>query len=472
MSHPHIGFGYAMTMDRPSSPETSPNNSPALHYFGPRQSPPEDSRRTSQTLLYFGLLTLFFYLATPAGFLVDIQTTYMLKNQLHASAPRISEFRLLTAIPVYFAFVFGLIRDQWNPFGLRDRGYFLIFGPATAVTFIILAIVPLSYIGLLAGLLAAMLMSRFINAAYQGLMALVGQERLMSGRLAVVWNVVATIPLVLSAIASGYISDHLNPKSTFILVAVFAACIALLGLWKPRAVFTDVYQKPLARGEGFVANLKRLIRHRPVYPAILVWLLWNFAPGANTPLQFYLTDHLHASDSVYSYFNGIFAAAFVPTFLLYGFLCKKVALNKLLWWGTIAAVPQMVPLAFIHSANLALVMAVPIGLMGGVATAAYYDLSMRSCPPGLQGTLMMLVDGVFLLSARGGDLLGSWIYKSSPTNGFLYCVISITIVYALILPVILLVPKELISTADGQPNAALERQGLEEIGQAMPTSGS
>ena len=53
----------------------------------------------------------------------------------------------------------------------------------------------------------------------------------------------------------------------------------------------------------------------------------EFRAGSNTPLQFYLTDQLHASDAVYSYYNAIFAAAFVPTFLLYGFLCKKVALK-------------------------------------------------------------------------------------------------------------------------------------------------
>ena len=43
---------------------------------------------------------------------------------------------------------------------------------------------------------------------------------------------------------------------------------------------------------------------------------------------------------------------------------------------------------------------------------------------------MMLVDGVLLLSSRGGDLLGSEIYNSSPTHGFLYCVIATTTVYA------------------------------------------
>ena len=143
-------------------------------------------------------------------------------------------------------------------------------------------------------------------------------------------------------------------------------------------------------------------------------------------------------------------------------------LNKLLWWGTIVAIPQMIPLAFIHSGKLALMLAVPIGLMGGISTAAYFDLAIRSCPPGLQGTLMMLVDGVLVLSARGGDLLGSKIYNSSPTHGFLYCVIATTVVYALILPLILLVPKQLIATADGQRNPEIEAEVLEEIAEMSP----
>ena len=100
-----------------------------------------------QTLQYFGWLTLFVYLATPTGYLVDIQTSYMLKNQLHATATQISTFRLLTAIPVYFAFIFGLARDMWNPFGLRDRGFFLIFAPLTAAAFIWMAVSRVSYQG-------------------------------------------------------------------------------------------------------------------------------------------------------------------------------------------------------------------------------------------------------------------------------------------------------------------------------------
>lgn len=339
----------------------------------------------------------------------------------------------MTGIPVYIAFAFGLARDHWNPLGLRDRGFFLIFAPTTAAALIWMAFSGFSYLGLLVGMLLAMLSSRFVAAAYQGLIALVGQEKRMSGRLSALWNVVSAVPVVAGAFASGYISDHLAPQGAFFLVAAVTVLIALLGLWKPISVFGQLYEKPQARGTDFIGNVRRLVTHRAIYPAVLICFLWNFAPGSATPLQFYLTNALHASDSVYSYYNGIFAAAFIPTFLLYGLLCKKVSLDKLLWWGTLVAVPQMIPLAFIHSANLALVLAAPIGLMGGVATAAYFDLAMRSCPPGLQGTLMMLVDGVLALSARAGDLLGSWIYNSSPTHGFTYCVIATTVVYALIL---------------------------------------
>ena len=117
--------------------------------------------------------------------------------------------------------------------------------------------------------------------------------------------------------------------------------------------------------------------------------------------------------------------------------------------------PQMVPLAFVHSGAMALRLAVPMGLMGGVATAAYFDLSVRSCPAGLQGTLMMLVSSGMMLAARGSDLLGAKLYAANPALGFRYCVIATTAVYALILPVITLIPKQLIATRDGEPNPAI-----------------
>jgi predicted MFS family arabinose efflux permease len=429
---------------------------------------PSGSRNTRTIFFYFGSLTLLVYLVAPE-YLLDIPTSYMLKNHLHATAPQVSLFRLLTGIPMYVAFLFGLVRDLWSPFGRRDRGFFLLFAPLTAGIFLWMGISSLSYLVLLIGMILAMMSFRFILAAYQGLIALIGQETLMSGRLATLSSMFYQIAIILAAFASGVISENLSPFQTFLLMAALAASIGLFGLWKPRSVLGHAYDQPQARGADFRGDVRRLVQHRAIYPAVLINFLWWFNPGLNTPVQFYLTNQLHTSDAAYANFLGIFAISFIPTYLLYGFLCTRMPPSKLLWWGTLLGVPQMVPLAFVHSGNLALALAAPMGLMGGMATAAYFDLAMRSCPPGLQGTLMMLVSAGINLAARGGDLLGAKIYASSPAHGFLYCVIATTAVYALILPVIPWVPKQLIATADGERNAAIEAEIAAEIGEAEAT---
>jgi NAD(P)-dependent dehydrogenase (short-subunit alcohol dehydrogenase family) len=413
-------------------------------------------------------LTLLVYLVAPE-YLLDIPTSYMLKNDLHATAPQVSLFRLLTGIPMYLAFLPGLARDLWNPFGLRDRGFFLLFAPLTACVFVWMGVSGLSYRVLVIGMILVMLSFRFLLAAYQGLIALVGQELLMSGRLSTLSSMFYQTALILAAFASGIVSESLSPRQTFFMMAALAASLGLFGVWRPQFLRGHVYGRPQAQGSNLRGDVRRLLKHRAIYPAVLISFLWWFNPGLNTPVQFYLTNQLHASDATYSNFLGIFAISFIPTYLLYGLLCTRLPAAKLLWWGTIVAVPQMVPLAFVHSGNLALALAVPMGLMGGMATAAYFDLAMRSCPPGLQGTLMMLVLGGNMLAARGGDLLGAKIYAGFPTQGFLYCVIATTAVYALILPVILWVPKHIIATADGVPNPEVDAEVAAEIGAAPST---
>jgi MFS family permease len=428
----------------------------------------EEPASTGQIFGYFAPLTLLVYLIMPHGYLLDIATSNIMKYQLHASATQTSMFRFLTALPLYFSVVFGLTRDLWSPLGLRDRGYLFVFAPITAAIFAWMAWSKLNYTNLIVGMFLVMFVFRFVAAAQWALLALVGQEKLMSGRLSALWNIMASLPYILGALASGWIAEHLPPHQMFLLMAALSLLLFLFAFWKPKAVFDHAYDKPQAKGADLIGDIKRLLKHRAIYPAVLIMFMFQFAPGSNTPLQYYLNNQLHASKAIYSDYYAIFAVSFIPMFFLYGWLCKKVSLRALLWIGTIITVPQMMPLAFIHSAAAALWWALPIGMMGGIAAAAYYDLAMRSCPPGLQGTLMMLVDGFFLLSYRGGDLLGAKIYASSPTNGFLYCALATTAVYALILPVILLIPKELIATADGEKNPQVEAEMLAEIGEASP----
>jgi Na+/melibiose symporter-like transporter len=274
----------------------------------------------------------------------------------------------------------------------------------------------------------------------------------MTGQVSAAWNVFLSIPMVAALLMGGTLSGFLEEKSAddavtilFLVGAAVMAAIALYALWRPAAVFDNIRVESNADP---IKDLARLLRHRPIYPALLIWLLWNFAPGSTTPLQYHLQNSLHATDAQWGQWNAIFAGSFIPTFIGYGLLCRRFPLKTLLLWGTVLAVPQMVPLLFIHTIAQALIAAVPIGLMGGLATGAYLDLIMRSCPKGLQGTTLMMSNSLYFVVVRFGDVLGTHLYDRY--GGFTVCVIAITLVYALILPALLLIPKHLIATADGE----------------------
>ena len=427
--------------------------------------------RAGAVFLYFTPLTLLVFLALPNGFLLDIATSFMLKNQVRATPEQIANFRLLTAVPVYLAFFFGLARDLWNPFGLRDRGLFMIFGTVTAAAFLLMTTLTLSYRGLLVSMFVVMLSFGFVAAAARGLLALISQEQLMSGRLSALWNAVSSAPYVFGAFAAGYLSG-LTPAYTFRLVALLSAAIALYGLWKPRAVFGHAYDLPPAQGTSLLGDLKRLVRHRAAYPAVLLVCFCQFTPGFNTPLQFYLANDLKAPDWVYGDFQGIMQAGYIPAAAVYARLCTRLPLRRLLWWATLLWLPAAIPLLLIHSSASALWFAVPIGLANGFAFTAFWDLSMRSCPPGLQGALMMLVAGMYELAYRGGDVAGTWIYASSATHGFAYCVVAATATSTLMLAILQLIPKEITATADGEPSPQVEREVLAEIAATTSAAGA
>ena len=126
----------------------------------------------------------------------------------------------------------------------------------------------------------------------------------------------------------------------FLVGAAVMALVALYGLLKPASVF-DNLQAERASDAHPVDDIKRLVKRWPIYPALLIWFLWNFAPGSGMPLQYYLQDALLEEDSQWGQWNAIFAAAFIPTFLAYGVLCRKFPLRPLLFWGTVVAVPQL-----------------------------------------------------------------------------------------------------------------------------------
>jgi hypothetical protein len=416
--------------------------------------PPAERARI---FMYFGGLIILLAFADPNGGLMDVPVTFFLKNKLHLEASEVATFRLVAAIPLYLSFLFGLARDNWSPLGMGDRGLIAVFGATAVVAYLVFAALPVSYGSLLAAMMILTSCFLFVASALNGLMSTLAQRHSMSGQSSAASNIFASIPAIAALLIGGRFSQYLETHGAdaaatrlFLAGAAVSALVAGYAALKPASVYANMRSQHPVRAQP-LADLRALLKHRAVWPAMTIWLLWNFAPGSTTPLQYYLQNTLHADDSVWGAWNAIFAASFIPTFLIFGYLCQRVPLNKLLWGGTLVAIPQFVPLLFVQSTTGALIAAAPIGLMGGVATAAYLDLTIRSCPPGLQGTTMMLSGGLYYVASRFGDVLGTRLYDHF--GGFGVCVASITTVYASILIVLMFVPRDLVAYADGKAPA-------------------
>ena len=397
-------------------------------------------------LLYAGVPILIINFAAPYWQLIDLPITFFLKNRLHLGAQQTAYFKLIVAIPLFVGFLFGFVRDRWSPFGKGDRGHLVVFGLATAGVYAAMAFIEPTYAVLLTGVLLLTILMQFVGGAAAGLSSAVGRHHAMSGQMSTVMNMATLGPQVMAAFAGGILSGLLEgagattaARILFLLGAAMMLGMTAFGAFGPKRLFDDAKAGGEPRRMALGADAMRLLRTWAIWPVVIIQLLWQFAPGAGLALQYHLANDLKATDAQVGFFFAIFYAGFLPVFALYAWLARRLRLGVLLWIGAVMAVPQMASLLFIHSPRGALLAAIPMGLLGGIGQAAFTDLAMRSCPKGLEGTMMMLFLALYWISARFGDLWGASLYQSP--GGFNAALWATIAVYAAILPVVLLVPK-------------------------------
>lgn len=399
-----------------------------------------------EVLAYFAILNIAIGLGSPLG-IAAIPISYFLKDTLHLTPLRLAVFQAIASIPVCAGFVFGFIRDRWRSARWGDPQYLLVCGLAAAAAYAWLAGSTINYFKLLSLVFIVVVVYVMIFASAQALMTGVAQAHGMTGRLSVVFSFGYFVPAVISALAGGWLVAHASVRGTFLIAGGVTLVIVLQAFWRLEAA--NDFERTLGRDEKGFAAIRRLLGHRPLWPATAIYFLWNFSPGWGTPMFYHLTESVRISSELFGTFTALQSLFFLPASLLYGFLCVRVPLSRLLWWGTIIAILQG-PIMFLAQGPAStIVVAVLYGLFGGFATAAYIDLIMRSCPKGLEGTAIMVANtSAFALAGNSGNLLGSWIYSR---GGFAWAVIITTLATALIVPVLRSVPARLTSTRDGEP---------------------
>jgi BT1 family len=223
-----------MTTDHPATAVASLAIAPTILSYSVRQ----------RIFLYLGVLIVLLAFGAPSGGLIDIPISFFLKNKLQLKAHEVAEFRLVAAIPLYLSFIFGFIRDMWNPFGMRDRGFMLLFGTITAGLYVFFAFTPITYATLLVAVVLLTTSFLFVASAQNGLTSTIGQQHAMTGQISAVWNIFASIPTVGALLIGGTLSDVLEGRNAdeaarilFLVGAAIMATVAVYAAWKPRSVY-------------------------------------------------------------------------------------------------------------------------------------------------------------------------------------------------------------------------------------------
>ncbi len=404
-------------------------------------------------LAYGAVMLVLVQFAVPYEGLIGLPVVFFLKNKLGLTAHGVATFNLIASIPLFVGFLFGFLRDTWSPFGRGDRAHVVVFSLLSAAAYGLMIVLNPSYGLLLAGVFMTTAAIQLVFSAGRGATAAIGQDEAMTGQVSVMGNLVVLVPNMAAYFLGGALSGYLEGRDAAaaarILFGVGAAlmlAVAMLGVFGPRRLLDSHHAAPRAHSVG--GDVARLLRHPPLYAVMAIQLLWQFSPATGAVLQFHLSNALHATDEEVGAWYGIFMGAFAPVIIAYAWLCRRVRLDTLLWVGASLAVVQMIPLLFVRTPTEALFAAALLGLIGGLGQAAFTDLAIRACPPGLHGTMMMMFLAMYYVSLRFGDVFGAWLYDRQ--GGFQTAIYATVAIYAMILPLLLLVPRRLKQSVDGE----------------------
>jgi hypothetical protein len=385
-------------------------------------------------------------LGDPSG-LLALPLQFTLKDRLGLSPQSLALFEVITFIPVYLGFAFGFLRDRWRPFGLGDRGYLLMGGPLAIGCYLWLASSEPSYLPMLAAVFLAMAAYQLFDVASDALLTAVAQRHCMTGRLSAIMEGTEALPGILAVIAGGWMASQTSLHLPLLAAAICSFVILAHAVWYPREAFVE---ETAQTSESHRAALARLWNHRPLRAVVVVGGVWNLSLAWGTPYLFFLADDLRLSSEVLglSRAAGLGCAVVVAPF--YGMLCQRLMLKHTLRIAVAASLAPGFLYLVASDASQVIAVSVLVGLPTAFGHIALFDLLRRACPRDLEGTAITLSYSALALAAGGGDLLGAWIYSN---GGFGASLVADALANAAVLPLLALLPADLISRCDGERHA-------------------
>lgn len=378
-------------------------------------SPPDAVEATAtqespSTLRFMSILLAVGWLGTNLAYAIaDLPFRYLLKDQLHLTAPEISAFMFWGFFPNYVKPLAGILTDSVPLFRTRRRWYLLLALGFCGLGWIMLSMVPRKYTILLVTYTIMYTMVMFISTTLGGVMVEVGTRFKVAGRLTAQRIAMFKAGALLGSPIGGFLVKY--PFAlTASIVASFHFMLIPFVFMRLRESRNARINKQVLHDAG--DQLRGLVKNRTLLIAAGMICLIAIAPGFGTPLFFYQTNTLKFDGQFIGNLGLVHAFFGLGAAVIYRWACMRLSLRTLITSSIIIhAVGTLFYLGY-QSKGSAIAITALEGIAQTLALLPVYDIAARATPRGSEALGYSIMMSAWNLTNQLSDWTGSVIYST------------------------------------------------------------
>jgi predicted MFS family arabinose efflux permease len=410
--------------------------------------------KNGKPLIFAAVVIIVGVLGTTLGqpqVLGRIPIQNLLKNELHVDRAANAAFFFWMGLAWYFKPIFGIVTDAFPLFGSRRKSYMIIGSTLGTLAWAALYFTPHQYNRLLWTCVAINLFMMATSTVVGGYMVETAQAISGSGRLTSVRNFVEQFSYIITGPTAGFLGSIAFGWTTM-------ACGGVVFLVVPAAVwFLHERRKRMEAQELFHnagKQLAKIANAKTMWAAAGFMALFYCAPGLATAVFYKQQNDLHLNTQAQGFLVFLSGVCGVLAATLYGIYgSRRYTLRTLLLWCIAFGTAANLGYLFYTSLGHARLIESFNGFGYTLAEVAMMDLAVRATPSGSEGLGFSLMMSVRNFTLFGSDWVGSKLLETYhiPFNTL---VLANSVMSALVIPLVLILPAIIIQTKDAQASNA------------------
>ncbi len=340
--------------------------------------------------------------------------TYYLKTGLGWTSDEAAAYLGALAIPWMVTPLYSAFAEFVPILGSRHKSYIYISNLLLVALY--LWLYGLTSVGLmLVALVSASTATAVSNTLYGAIMVLCSKKFKDGDEFVDIQWTWQYVGITVAALLGGWLSQHLLP-ATSLHIAVAIMVIAPLAVLFACRRWSPPETKHAIDLPGFKESFKAIrdaFKVRALLLSGVFLVLFDFSPGFQTPLYYYMTDPttLDFSQQFTGFTSALMAFGSVCGGLFCGWLEKRMTLNKMLYLSIVLGVISQGAYVLLFGHWSAIALSLFFGFAQMISLVSVLTVAAKFCPDGAEGFAYATLVCAGNLSYQLSDQVGSFIYE-------------------------------------------------------------